>query len=54
MAQTNRAATAVQNLFKTPELKDKILFTLLCLSDLPDRRGRDGARHQPAGDRRTS
>ena len=30
MAQSN-AATAVQNLFKTPELKDKILFTLLCL-----------------------
>jgi preprotein translocase subunit SecY len=30
MAQNN-AATAVQNLFKTPELKDKILFTLLCL-----------------------
>jgi preprotein translocase subunit SecY len=30
MAQTN-AASAVQNLFKTPELKDKILFTLLCL-----------------------
>ncbi|MGZ7033465.1 MAG: preprotein translocase subunit SecY, partial [Thermoanaerobaculia bacterium] len=30
MAQSN-AATAVQNLFRTPELKDKILFTLLCL-----------------------
>jgi preprotein translocase subunit SecY len=30
MAQSN-AAAAVQNLFKTPELKDKILFTLLCL-----------------------
>src|SRR5437762_45510 len=30
MAQSN-AATAVQNLVKTPELKDKILFTLLCL-----------------------
>src|SRR6478752_5797218 len=30
MAQNN-AATAVQNLFRTPELKDKILFTLLCL-----------------------
>jgi preprotein translocase subunit SecY len=30
MAQSN-AANAVQNLFKTPELKDKILFTLLCL-----------------------
>src|SRR3954462_12469680 len=30
MAQTN-AATAVSNIFKTPELKDKILFTLLCL-----------------------
>jgi preprotein translocase subunit SecY len=31
MAQSNAAAAAVQNLFKTPELKDKILFTLLCL-----------------------
>ena len=30
MAQTN-AATAVSNVFKTPELKDKIVFTLLCL-----------------------
>src|SRR3954465_10131653 len=30
MAQSN-AANAVQNLFRTPELKDKILFTLLCL-----------------------
>src|ERR1043166_4997737 len=30
MAQSN-AATAVQNLFRTPELKDKIVFTLLCL-----------------------
>jgi preprotein translocase subunit SecY len=30
MAQSN-AAAAVQNLFRTPELKDKILFTLLCL-----------------------
>ncbi|HEX4683730.1 MAG TPA: preprotein translocase subunit SecY, partial [Gemmatimonadaceae bacterium] len=30
MAQNN-AAAAVQNLFRTPELKDKILFTLLCL-----------------------
>src|SRR5947207_6452056 len=30
MAQNN-AASAVQNLFRTPELKDKILFTLLCL-----------------------
>src|SRR5262249_26642781 len=30
MAQSN-AATAVQNIFKTPELKEKILFTLLCL-----------------------
>ncbi|HVZ77924.1 MAG TPA: preprotein translocase subunit SecY, partial [Gemmatimonadaceae bacterium] len=30
MAQTNPAA-AVQNLFRTPELKEKILFTLLCL-----------------------
>jgi len=30
MAQTN-AAQAVQNIFRTPELKDKILFTLLCL-----------------------
>ena len=31
MAQSNAAAAAVQNVFKTPELKDKILFTLLCL-----------------------
>jgi len=31
MASSNAAASAVQNLFKTPELKDKILFTLLCL-----------------------
>jgi preprotein translocase subunit SecY len=31
MAQTNAAAAAVQNVFRTPELKDKILFTLLCL-----------------------
>ena len=30
MAQ-NAAAQAVQSVFKTPELKDKILFTLLCL-----------------------
>ena len=30
MAQSN-AAAAVSNVFKTPELKDKILFTLLCL-----------------------
>src|SRR5262245_5922077 len=30
MAQSN-AAQAVQNIFKTPELKEKILFTLLCL-----------------------
>ena len=30
MAQSN-AAQAVQNIFRTPELKDKILFTLLCL-----------------------
>jgi preprotein translocase subunit SecY len=29
--QSNAAASAVQNLFRTPELKDKILFTLLCL-----------------------
>src|SRR5689334_19040337 len=27
----NNAAQAVQNIFKTPELKEKILFTLLCL-----------------------
>jgi len=27
----SRAATAVQNIIQTPELKDKILFTLLCL-----------------------
>src|SRR5687768_9170072 len=30
MAQSN-AAAAVTNIFRTPELKDKILFTLLCL-----------------------
>ena len=30
MAQPN-AAQAVQNIFRTPELKEKILFTLLCL-----------------------
>jgi preprotein translocase subunit SecY len=30
MAQSN-AATAVTNMFRTPELKEKILFTLLCL-----------------------
>jgi preprotein translocase subunit SecY len=30
MAQAN-AAAAVSNIFKTPELKEKILFTLLCL-----------------------
>ena len=30
MAQNN-AAAAVSNVFKTPELKDKIVFTLLCL-----------------------
>jgi preprotein translocase subunit SecY len=30
MADSN-AAQAVQNIFKTPELKEKILFTLLCL-----------------------
>src|SRR5436305_5292460 len=30
MAQANPAA-AVSNIFKTPELKEKILFTLLCL-----------------------
>ena len=30
MAQSN-AAAAVSNIFKTPELKDKIVFTLLCL-----------------------
>jgi preprotein translocase subunit SecY len=31
MAQQGTAANAVSNVFKTPELKDKILFTLLCL-----------------------
>ena len=32
MAQSNsQAASAVQNLFRTPELKDKIVFTLICL-----------------------
>jgi preprotein translocase subunit SecY len=30
MAQTN-ATQAVENIFRTPELKEKILFTLLCL-----------------------
>src|ERR1043165_162633 len=30
MAQANPAA-AVSNIFKTPELKEKIVFTLLCL-----------------------
>src|SRR5688572_33134848 len=30
MAQSN-AAQAVANIFRTPELKEKILFTLLCL-----------------------
>ena len=30
MAQSN-AAAAVSSAFKTPELKSKILFTLLCL-----------------------
>src|SRR5437764_12718804 len=30
MAQAN-AASAVSNIFKTPELKEKILFTLICL-----------------------
>ncbi|MDQ3950484.1 MAG: preprotein translocase subunit SecY, partial [Gemmatimonadota bacterium] len=30
MAQSN-AAAAVSNIFRTPELKDKIVFTLLCL-----------------------
>jgi preprotein translocase subunit SecY len=30
MAQANAAST-VQNIFRTPELKEKILFTLLCL-----------------------
>src|ERR687884_1966837 len=31
MAQSNAAATAVRNIWNTPELKEKILFTLLCL-----------------------
>jgi preprotein translocase subunit SecY len=31
VAQNNAAAQAVSNAFRTPELKDKILFTLLCL-----------------------
>ena len=31
MAQSNAATAAMQNLMRTPELKDKILFTLLCL-----------------------
>lgn len=33
MAQTNPAA-AVANIWKTTELKDKILFTLLCLAEI--------------------
>jgi len=31
MAQSNAAATAMRNIWNTTELKDKILFTLLCL-----------------------
>jgi preprotein translocase subunit SecY len=31
MAQTNAAAQAVANIYKTPELWQKITFTLLCL-----------------------
>src|SRR2546430_5245445 len=31
MAQSNAAATAVRNIWNTTELKEKILFTLLCL-----------------------
>ncbi|MHB0947635.1 MAG: preprotein translocase subunit SecY [Gemmatimonadaceae bacterium] len=31
MAQQNAAAAAVSNIFRTPELKDKIVWTLLCL-----------------------
>ena len=31
MAQQPNAATAISNIWKTTELKDKILFTLLCL-----------------------
>src|SRR3954471_7655942 len=31
MAQSNAAATAVRNIWNTGELKEKILFTLLCL-----------------------
>jgi preprotein translocase subunit SecY len=31
MAQSNAAATAVRNIWQTTELKEKILFTLLCL-----------------------
>jgi len=31
MAESNAAATAVRNIWNTTELKDKILFTLLCL-----------------------
>src|SRR3954471_853592 len=31
MAQNNAAAQAVSSVFRTPELKDKVLFTLLCL-----------------------
>src|SRR5436309_12899604 len=31
MAQSNNAAAAVRNIWNTAELKEKILFTLLCL-----------------------
>src|SRR3954470_11333417 len=31
MAQSNAATTAVRNIWNTTELKEKILFTLLCL-----------------------
>ena len=31
MAQSNAAATAVRNIWQTTELKEKIIFTLLCL-----------------------
>ena len=42
MAQSIPAA-AVANIYKTPELWDKITFTFLCLADLPHRRAHHGA-----------
>ena len=48
MAQNN-AAAAVSNIFKTPELKDKIVFTLLCLLIYRDRRAHHGAGRRRPG-----